>query len=192
MMNTEPKRVKVTVDGREIAVLSEVTILQALLQEKIHVPHLCYDIRLARANGNCGLCVVELGDKERDVKACQTPIIEGMVITTMSPSLSAYRKVRLEQLLSDHNADCVAPCVTTCPANIDIQSYLSQVANGNYEAALRVRTEQELPQDWAGTQNNLGTVAVGINVSITYMKSISDNRNLLFKYRFAGIHIAII
>ena len=25
-----------------------------------------------------------------------------------------------------------------------------------YEAALRVRTEQEFPQDWAATQNNLG------------------------------------
>ncbi|HEX9059852.1 MAG TPA: NAD(P)-binding protein, partial [Clostridia bacterium] len=38
----------------------------------------------------------------------------------------------------DHNADCVAPCVTTCPANIDIQSYLRHVANGNFESAIRV------------------------------------------------------
>ena len=139
------KRIKVTVNGREIEVYDNLTILQALLQEDIHIPHLCYDIRLDRSNGNCGLCVVELGDVSdnnnngvRDVKSCQTPIKEGMVISTNSQKLESYRKVRLEQLLSDHNADCVAPCVMTCPANIDIQSYLRQVGHGNFKAAIQV------------------------------------------------------
>ncbi len=133
------KRIKVNVNGRETEVYEGLTILQALLQEDIEIPHLCYDIRLERANGNCGLCVVELGEKDkRDVKACQTPIKEGMVICTNSPRLEYYRKIRLEQLLSDHNADCVAPCVTTCPANIDIQRYVRHVSYGNFEEALRV------------------------------------------------------
>jgi formate dehydrogenase major subunit len=138
-MNIEQhQRINVIVNGREMSVYGEMTILQSLIQEGIHIPHLCYDIRLERANGNCGLCVVELGNGERDVKACQTPIKEGMVITTMSEYLEHYRKVRLEQLLSDHNADCIAPCKSTCPANIDIQAYLLQVQSGNYEAALRI------------------------------------------------------
>lgn len=135
----DKNRIKVTVNGREIEVYDNLTILQSLLQEDIAIPHLCYDIRLDRSNGNCGLCVVELGPNgERDVKACQTPIREGMVICTNSHRLESYRKIRLEQLLSDHNADCIAPCVQTCPANIDIQSYLRQVGNGNFEAAIRV------------------------------------------------------
>jgi formate dehydrogenase major subunit len=137
---TTHKRIKVTINNREIEVYDDLTILQALLQEDIHIPHLCYDIRLERSNGNCGLCVVEVGKEKnkRDVKACQTPIKEGMIICTNSPKLESYRKVRLEQILSDHNADCVAPCVMTCPANIDIQSYLRHAGNGNFEAALRV------------------------------------------------------
>lgn len=133
------KRINVIVNGREIEVYDNLTILQALLQEDVHIPHLCYDIRLERSNGNCGLCVVELGENgDKDVKACHTPIKEGMVICTNSPKLENYRKIRLQQLLSDHNADCVAPCVMTCPANIDIQSYLRNVGNGNFEAAIRV------------------------------------------------------
>lgn len=137
---TNHKRIKVTVNNREVEVYDDLTILQALLQEEIHIPHLCYDIRLERSNGNCGLCVVEVSDGniKRDVKSCQTPIKEGMNICTNSEKLESYRKVRLEQLLSDHNADCIAPCVMTCPANIDIQSYLRHVGNGNFEAALRV------------------------------------------------------
>ena len=137
---TNVKRINVTVNGNQINVLSDLTILQALVQEDINIPHLCYDLRLERSNGSCGLCVVEVGtghDKQH-VKACQTPIKEGMVICTNSPELESYRKVRLEQLLSDHNADCLAPCVMTCPANVDIQKYLSHVADGNFEAALQV------------------------------------------------------
>ncbi len=134
------KRIKITVNKRDIEVYSGLTILQALLQEGIHVPHLCYDIRLERSNGNCGLCVVELHDPTgtREVKACHTPVQENMVIVTNSPNLEHYRKIRLEQVLFDHNADCVAPCVTTCPANIDIQSYLRHAAIGNFQTALKV------------------------------------------------------
>ncbi|NLI94078.1 MAG: FAD-dependent oxidoreductase [Peptococcaceae bacterium] len=141
---TKHKRINVTVNGREIEVYDDLTILQALLQEDIHIPHLCYDIRLERSNGNCGLCVVELGEgsEQRDVKACHTPIREGMVISTNSPKLEHYRKIRLEQILADHNADCIAPCVMTCPANIDIQAYLRHAGNGNFETAIRVIKEK--------------------------------------------------
>ena len=127
------KKIQVTVNNREIDVYNNLTILQSLLQENIHIPHLCYDIRLDRSNGNCGLCVVELGDKDKtEVKACQTPIKAGMNIITSSPRLESYRKIRLEQLLSDHNADCVASCVQTSPAKIYIQSYIYKFGNRNF------------------------------------------------------------
>ena len=139
MNNTKDlPRIKITVNGKETEVYGNLTILQSLIQEGFHIPHLCYDMRLTRSNGNCGLCVVELENEKNDVKSCQTPIKEGMRIITKNERLETYRKIRLEQLLSDHNADCVAPCVTTCPANIDIQTYLHQVFNGNFESALRV------------------------------------------------------
>ena len=96
---TGRNRIPVTINGRETTVYEGLTILQALLQEDIAIPHLCHDIRLERSYGNCGLCVVTLGgpgSPERDVKACQTPIREGMVISTNSPRLQTYRKIRLE------------------------------------------------------------------------------------------------
>jgi len=133
----------VTVDGVETQVNSGLTILQALTQVGIHIPSLCGDIRLERSNGNCGLCVVEVRTSEteensRDVKACITPITNGMVISTKTKALETYRRVRLEQLLADHNADCEAPCQRTCPAHIDIQRYLNHTVVGNFEDAIRV------------------------------------------------------
>ncbi len=134
-----PEMVTVTVNDREVEVQGGIPLLQSLAKVGIEVPSLCHDVRLKRANGSCGMCVVELGtDEVRDVKACITPTTEGLVIKTHTDRLEEYRKVRLEQLLCDHNADCVAPCVQTCPANIDIQTYLQHVADGNFEAAIRV------------------------------------------------------
>ena len=134
--------VTVTVNNRELQLPAGLTLLRALTDQGIEIPSLCHDIRLKRSNANCGLCVVEVDDPARgvprDVKACLTPVSEGMVVTTHTERLEAYRKVRLEQLLCDHNADCVAPCVQTCPANIDIQTYLRRVGDGNFEAAVRV------------------------------------------------------
>ena len=69
-------RIEVTVNDRKTEVTQGLTILQALLQENIYVPHLCYDIRVERSNGSCGLCVVDVElDDKREVKACQTPIL---------------------------------------------------------------------------------------------------------------------
>ena len=62
----EHKRIKVIVNNREMEVYDGITILQALIQEGLHIPHLCYDLRLERSNGNCGLCVVELGAEGRE------------------------------------------------------------------------------------------------------------------------------
>ena len=128
----------VTVDGHELTVQSGLTILNALIGQGLHIPALCHDVRLKRSNGNCGLCVVELGEEHRSVKACITPVQPGMVIATHSDQIDAYRRIRLEQMLTDHNADCLPPCQQTCPARIDIQRYLALVADGNLVAAIKV------------------------------------------------------
>ena len=130
--------VNVVVDGHPIQVPAGLTILQSLLQVGISIPSLCHDVRLKRSNGNCGLCMVEVGEDRRTVKACITPVVEGMVIATTSPSIDAFRTVRLEQMLCDHNADCLPPCQDACPAKIDIQRYLTLVADGNLTAAVHI------------------------------------------------------
>ncbi|MCL2471625.1 MAG: FAD-dependent oxidoreductase, partial [Propionibacteriaceae bacterium] len=130
--------VTMLVDGHELAVPKSATILTALISQGIHIPALCHDVRLARSNGNCGLCMVEVGPERQPVKACITPVSEGLVVATHSEKIEAFRRVRLDQLLADHNADCLAPCQQTCPARIDIQRYLSLVADGNFTAAVQV------------------------------------------------------
>jgi len=44
----------------------------------------------------------------------------------------------LELLVSNHYADCEAPCKLACPALVDVQSYVSLIANGQYHDAVKV------------------------------------------------------
>ncbi|MFZ0530272.1 MAG: FAD-dependent oxidoreductase, partial [Propionicimonas sp.] len=139
---TEHREVTISADGRDVRVEAGLTILTALQEGGYSVPSLCHDLRLERANGSCGLCVVEVGTQPREVKACITPVSEGLAVHTRSATLDAYRKIRVEQLLCDHNADCEPPCQQRCPAQIDIQRYLALVTDGNFEAAVRVMKDR--------------------------------------------------
>ncbi|MDR1388039.1 MAG: [FeFe] hydrogenase, group A [Propionibacteriaceae bacterium] len=131
-------RITITVDGQRTEVEAGSTILRALRQEGFDIPSLCHDVRLERSNGNCGLCMVQVGPDQIGVKSCVTPVSPGLVVATRSDTIDAFRKIRLEQLLTDHNADCLPPCQQTCPAKIDIQRYLALVADGNMTAAIQV------------------------------------------------------
>ena len=47
------------------------------------------------------------------------------------PRIREARKTALELLLSNHYADCLAPCKQTCPAGVDVQGYIALIAMGN-------------------------------------------------------------
>lgn len=138
----KPNMLAYTVNGTPMTSQSGLTIMEALLATGIDIPHLCYDPRLPDPNRSCGLCIVKLEKEDKIVRSCNVPLREGMQITTNSLELDNFRKVRMEQLLADHNADCDPPCSQTCPAEIDIQAYLKQASLGNFQAALRIIKER--------------------------------------------------
>ena len=48
--------------------------------------------------------------------------------------------------MSAHDGDCVAPCQLNCPARTDCQGYVGLIANGEYEAALKlIKNKVSLP-----------------------------------------------
>lgn len=142
MLNEESTLLCYIVNRKEFKSPKGFTILEALLANGIPIPHLCYDPRLSDPNRSCGLCIVKLEKENKIVRSCNVLLGEGMVITTHSTELESFRKLRMEQLLADHNADCEPPCRTACLAGVDIQAYLKQTALGNFDAALRIIKEK--------------------------------------------------
>ena len=137
--------VLLTIDNREIKADVDDTILEAARKSGITIPHLCHLPGGVEPRRPCLLCMVEVEGMGR-VRACNTRVEEGMVVTVRSKELDAFRKGRLELLADTHYGDCRAPCNLTCPGGINVQGYVNLIAEGEYEAALRlIREKNPLP-----------------------------------------------
>lgn len=134
-----------TINGKNITVEEGTTILQAAKDNGIYIPTLCYDDAV-KVYGACGLCVVEAEGIPKLLRSCSAKCNEGMVVNTESKRVVQSRKIAMELLMSAHDGDCVAPCQLNCPARTDCQGYVGLIANGEYEAALKlIKNKVSLP-----------------------------------------------
>ncbi len=129
--------INITLNGKKIQVDCVKTILAVCNEHGIEVPTLCHDEEL-KPFGSCWVCAVKLVGRPGFVTACGTNIYDGMEIETNTEDVLDARKTALELLLSDHYADCEAPCKVACPAGVDVQTYVSLIANGQYTEAVKV------------------------------------------------------
>ena len=97
--------VNVTINGQQISVKEGTTIMEAADLVGIKVPHLCY-LKGVNDIGACRVCVVEIEGTDKLATACNTECVEGMVITTNGPRARAARRINVELIMSDHNANC--------------------------------------------------------------------------------------
>jgi NADH-quinone oxidoreductase subunit G len=94
-----------TIDGIEVTVPGEMTILEAAKTVGIEIPHYCYHPGLSVV-GQCRMCQVEVERMPKLAIACNTPVADGMVVTTGSPKLEKARQAVLEFYLLNHPLDC--------------------------------------------------------------------------------------
>ena len=97
--------VTITIDGKEISVPKETTILAAARALGIEIPTLCYHPKLLPI-GSCRLCLVEIEGYEKPVTSCTTPVVANMKVTTQSEKLLALRKEAIQFMLVNHPLDC--------------------------------------------------------------------------------------
>ncbi|WP_432821815.1 molybdopterin-dependent oxidoreductase [Trichloromonas sp.] len=97
--------VTLTIDGKTASVPAGSTILDAALQVGVRIPTLCW-LQKVSPTGACRICVVEIEGVARPMTACNTPVKEGIVVTTQSEKLFAIRKQIVELLLVNHPLDC--------------------------------------------------------------------------------------
>lgn len=101
--------VKLKINGQQICVPDNSTIMEAADEVGIHIPRLCY-LKGINEIGACRVCLVEVAGMEKLVPACDTQVREGMEVITNSPRLRKVRRTNVELLLSDHKSECTS-CV---------------------------------------------------------------------------------
>ena len=115
----DEQAISLIVDGVSLSVPKGATILDAAEKAGSHIPTLCF-LKERSAISSCRICMVEVEGEDAPVPACSTVAKEGMVITTASERLVAYRKLAMDLILSDHGLDstnycerlgCSTPCL---------------------------------------------------------------------------------
>ena len=140
------KMPRVTIDNHEIEVSAGTTLLTAARRLGIDVPTLCY-LEGLPPNTTCMVCVMKAWgrsgipaseDSGRMVPSCATVAEDGMVVESESEEVHAARRLSLDLLLSDHAAECHAPCQLACPFDTDIPGMIHRIADGRIEAAIEI------------------------------------------------------
>jgi len=103
--------INVKINGNDYKVKEGMTILEAANMVQVKVPTLCYHPDLP-AWAACGLCVVKIEGSPKMIRACATPVEEGISIITHDPEIVEVRRTVLELILSRHPNDCLR-----CPRN---------------------------------------------------------------------------
>ncbi len=104
---------KLIVDGKEIDVPPEYTLLQACEAAGAEIPRFCFHERLSIA-GNCRMCLVELVGSPKPVASCAWgvrdcrpgPKGEPPEVHTKTPMVRKAREGVMEFLLINHPLDC--------------------------------------------------------------------------------------
>src|SRR6476659_4328036 len=104
---------KLIVDGVEVDVPAEYTLLQACEEAGAEIPRFCFHERLSIA-GNCRMCLVELKGAPKPVASCAWgvpdcrpgPNGEPAAVSRKSPVVRKAREWVMEFVLINHPLDC--------------------------------------------------------------------------------------
>jgi formate dehydrogenase major subunit len=97
---------KASINGQQYQFEDGVSVLDACRLAGIRIPTLCHDARL-KPIGSCRMCLVEIEGKAHPVPACNTPLIDGMLISTHTPALENERRMILRMLAQGHPGEAL-------------------------------------------------------------------------------------
>lgn len=154
--------VSLTINGRRVQAPEGTTIMEAARLADIHIPHLCF-LKGINEIAACRVCCVEVEGERAMVTACNTPVMEGMVVHTNSPRARQTRRVNVELILSQHDCRC-ATCVRS--GNCQLQSIANDLG------ILQLPFETQLPKGLRGAWTTTFPLYRDYNKCIKCMRCI--------------------
>lgn len=98
-------RIRIRIDGIDVAAAPGSTILEAALENYFDIPYLCYHPKISRT-GACRICMVRVNGTMLKA-SCSEPVTEGMEIITEDEEIHSLRKGILEMLLAEGDHNCL-------------------------------------------------------------------------------------
>ena len=110
---------KISINNQPFEVDGNRPLIDGLRAAGYSVPTMCH-VEGYEHQPSCMVCMVKDVATGQMIPSCSTMPREGMQIETDTAEVSDMRRSALELLLSDHRADCEAPCSLVCKRGIDV------------------------------------------------------------------------
>lgn len=138
--------IRIKIDNIEIEAEEGQTILNAAKKAGIHIPTLCHKEGI-KPYSSCMVCMVKKSNSDSYIPSCSSLVQDGMEIDASGEAVLTLRKKAVELLLSEHRAECEAPCRIVCPAGYNIPLMNRLLQSGKVEEAIELaRSEVTTPE----------------------------------------------
>ena len=124
-MSDAPERVTLSIDGTEVGAEAGSLLIAAAEEAGTYIPRFCWHPRMEPV-GMCRMCLVEVEGPRGTMltTSCTMAVAEGMVVSTVSPTVKKAQEGVLEFLLINHPLDCpVCDRGGECPLQDQTMSY---------------------------------------------------------------------
>ncbi len=101
------EKVSIKIDGIDVQVPKDNTVLQAARSMGINIPTLCY-LEGINKTGACRMCLVEIDGDKKLHTACTLAVWDGMIVKTNTKRVRDARKTNLRLILANHHSDCLS------------------------------------------------------------------------------------
>lgn len=128
---------QVKINNIEIEAREGETILKVAERAGIEIPTLCHREGVEHYS-SCMVCMVRDKRNGSFIPSCSALAQEGMEIDASGDEVIALRKKSIELLLSEHRAECEAPCRVVCPAGYNIPKMNRLLAAGMVREAMEL------------------------------------------------------
>ncbi|MDR0995742.1 MAG: PQQ-binding-like beta-propeller repeat protein [Tannerella sp.] len=125
---------QISINNKPFETLEGETLIETARRNGIWIPSLCYAKGKVHKS-SCMVCAVKNLANGQIIPSCTTLPTEDLRIDTESEEVQQVRELSLELLLSDHRADCEAPCALVCPKGLEIEQMLAYYDAGLVEKA---------------------------------------------------------
>jgi NADH dehydrogenase/NADH:ubiquinone oxidoreductase subunit G len=132
---------RIKIDNREVEVPEGTTILEAAALTGYSIPTMCHMNGVPHYS-SCMACLVKDKVKNSYIPSCSASAQEGMDIDVSGDEVIEIRKKAVELLLSEHRAECEAPCRVVCPAGYNIPLMNRHLSSGNTDSAFTLVAEE--------------------------------------------------
>ena len=132
---------KIKIDNKEIETGAKQTILNVASEAGIHIPTLCHRQGI-EPYSSCMVCMVRDNKTNNFIPSCTAMIQDGMDIDASGDEVVYLRKKAVELILSEHRAECEAPCRIVCPAGYNIPLMNRLLQAGKTEEAIELAMKE--------------------------------------------------